>query len=126
MIPCIECGKAFVFARVIETDKTYQQLVRLMCEHLNWTLDYAEIAEEGLWMRSAIEPLTIGDIVVYLDGAFFPVGTENLEFEGIYANHQFERLPHAITLQQSGALRLVLGDPRYWRERERPNRDGDS
>ena len=69
-----------------------------------------------------MEDFDVGDVVVYLDGNYFRLDSTDIDLEGLYSLHKFERLPHAQTLDEPGYLRRLLGEPNYWRERERPDR----
>ena len=60
----------------------------------------------------------VGDVVVYLDGVYLPLEATNFAFDGWFAQHDFDRLPHAVALTQPEALRSTLGDQAYWLERE--------
>ena len=65
----------------------------------------------------------VGDIVVYLDGSYWPMNSENVEFDGYFAHHKFERLPHRDAVAEPPLLLSVLGNTNYWFERELSNHD---
>ena len=77
-----------------------------------------DIADAAEWLAEAYADLTVGDIVVYLDGAYLRLDTTDFAYDGWFAQHDFDRLPHAIALEQPAALSDTLGDQQYWRERE--------
>jgi len=125
MIPCSRCGKSFVFAEVRETDVPLIELGRREAEARN-LLDFVsdkEIAEWAEGMAEALDCFEVGDIVVYLDGSYWRVDATDIVFDGYYASHNLARLPHAEALSDPAYLNRTLGDPRYWLERERPDRD---
>ena len=125
LISCIDCRKPFVFAQVAEIDRTYQDIVRMDFKSRGYEPDPETIENCALWMAEAVAELQLGEIVVYLDGCYFPVHQQAIEFEGDYAFHQFDRLPHAMALETTDALRNMLGEKSYWFDRERPDRQDD-
>ncbi|RYZ15133.1 MAG: hypothetical protein EON61_01070 [Alphaproteobacteria bacterium] len=118
LISCMECRKAFTFARVIDIDRTYEDIVREDFSRRDVEASEDDIQESAEWMAEAFADLTVGDIVVYLDGAYLSVDTTNFTYDGWFAQHDFDRLPHAVALEQPNALNETLGDKEYWLERE--------
>lgn len=124
MISCIECRKGFIFARIVEVDSTYEDILAQDAKTRGLrNVTEKEISDYAAFMREMLEPFPIGATIVYLDGEYFLVDAANVEFEGIYAHHKLDRLPHAVARNESEYLRRVLGDPKYWQERERPDRE---
>ncbi len=123
MIGCVECRKCFVYARVAEVEGSYAELTRGDFEAGGYSFTEQDVIDDALWRERMLAPLKIGQIVVCLDGRFLPVDTTGVEFGGQYAQHRLDRLPHAIELEQPGALRTILGDPEYWITRELPDRE---
>ena len=83
-------------------------------------------ADIQLWvddMTEALSHFEAGDTVGYLDGAYWTVDATQLEFDGYYASHKLNRLPHADALNDLPSLRAMLGDKQYWLDRERPDRE---
>jgi hypothetical protein len=60
---------------------------------------------------------------VYLDGAVLPLEDQNIEFEGLYSNHQIDVLPHLAERSEPGAMNTLLGAVEYWTDRERDGRE---
>ena len=65
----------------------------------------------------------VGQIVVYLDGHYFPIEAKDISFEGYFARHDLKVLPHAEALSRPNHLYDMLTDKAYWLERELPDRD---
>jgi hypothetical protein len=123
MICCTDCGKAFVYGKVVNADDTYDTLIRMNYVRRGYTnVTDEELQNDARMMEEMLTPFEVGDIVVYFDGCYFSVGEEPIEFEGLYASHKLDRLPHAIALKRPEYLREVLGDVNYWLSRERPER----
>jgi hypothetical protein len=84
-----------------------------------------EIAQWATEMAESLDSFDVGDTVVYLDGIYWTVGSTNIEFDGYFASHKLERLPHAAALHDPSILPSILGDRKYWLTRERPSRRPD-
>lgn len=118
LISCMNCRKAFTFARVIDFPGSYRDIVREDFQRRGEDVTEDDITRGALWMEEAFSNLKIGDIVVWLDGAYMPLDTANFAYDGWHAQHDFDRLPHAVALEQPGALQQTLGNQAYWQERE--------
>jgi hypothetical protein len=125
LICCQECGKAFTFAKVIQTDLTYEQIIRRDFSKRGYDVGDSEVADLAIWLAEAMAPFELDDIVIYLDGAYFGIDERDIEFTGLFAEHSLNHLPHAEALKDSAVLGEVLGEASYWFDRERPDRSGD-
>ncbi|KTE29509.1 MULTISPECIES: hypothetical protein [unclassified Sphingopyxis] len=123
MIACSKCSKSFIFAEVRETDVPLIELGRREVARRGLRgvteQDIADWAED---MAADLAPFAAGDIVAYLDGSYFRLDATDIEFDGYYAAHKLARLPHAEALDDPPRLQALLGDRRYWLDRERPDR----
>jgi hypothetical protein len=75
LISCMKCRKAFTFARVVDVDRSYADIVREDFANRGETVGEDEIEHGAEWMAGAMADLTVGDTVVYLDGSYLPVST---------------------------------------------------
>jgi hypothetical protein len=124
LIPCAECGRSFTFAVVRETDTPLIEFARREAERRGIG-DHVTEEDMQEWAQGMAETLDVfdeGDIVVYLDGGYWTVDSTQIEFEGYFASHKFDVLPHAVALTNPPHLRRVLGDSKYWFDRELPDR----
>jgi hypothetical protein len=123
LICCSRCGKAFTYAEIRETDTPLVELGRreVLQRGLANVTDQ-EIEEWAEANAKEFDRFEVGQIVVYLDGEYFPLDAKDVAFEGYYARHDLAVLPHAEALNDPQALRSRLGDKSYWLDRERPNR----
>jgi hypothetical protein len=123
LIGCTVCKKVFTYACVVEADTEYKTFVRSDFEHRGYkNIEDVEIEACAAWLEDGLADFAVGQKVVYLDGVYFPLEGPVEAFEGLYANHDFARLPHAVALEDSDHLRAVLGEKSYWLDRERPGR----
>lgn len=118
LIGCIKCRKTFTFARVVDVDRSYADIVREDFTARGAAFDDEDVENGAEWMAAALADTAVGDIVVYLDGAFLRLDTTNFAYDGWFAQHDFDQLPHAQALKQPTALQDTLGDKEYWLERE--------
>ncbi|TMJ11307.1 MAG: hypothetical protein E6G94_16315 [Alphaproteobacteria bacterium] len=126
LISCGTCGKAFTSAEVRETDVPLVEFGRREVamrglEHVS----EAEIADWAEGMAEMLDNFEVGDTIAYLDGSYWQVDETGIHFDGYYASHRLDRLPHAEALQGPELLDRLLGDPKYWFERERADRGED-
>lgn len=124
MISCSKCTKSFVFAEVRETDLTLMELGRAEVRSRGLkNISDADIAEWAGGMRTTLDYFEVGDVVVYLDGNYWAVDAEKIDFDGYHAHHELDRLPHVEALADPASLNRILGDPQYWYDRELPDRE---
>lgn len=118
LFSCIKCRKSFTFARVVEVDRTYADIVHEDLAKRSSAVDEEDVEQGAEWMAEALADVAVGDIVVYLDGSYLNIDITNFAYDGWFAQHDFDRLPHAVAREQPAALRDTLGDKEYWLERE--------
>ena len=127
MIPCTSCGKSFVFGRVADIDTIYEAFVRADLQRVGAVeVLEEEVVDGAVWLRETFAEFEPGDIVVYLDGCYFRADATSVGFEGLFARHSLDELPHAVALADNDHLRRIMGDPKYWFDRERPSRHDDN
>lgn len=118
LISCSKCNKAFTFAEVRETDLTMEDMAqRESNARSGIELSQSEFAAWSTATTETLNVFEVGDVVVYIDGAYWTIDAEEIEFEGYYAAHKFERLPHADAIANPQMLNQMLGDPGYWYDR---------
>ncbi len=124
MISCATCRKAFIFARVVEIDQSYEDFVRtdLLGRGL-LEVDETEVREGAAWLVETFADFAVGDTVIYLDGCYIRADQRPIAFEGLYAKHDHPEAPQTLALRQGRPLIELLGSPQWWFDRERPDRD---
>ena len=119
LFTCTQCRKAFTFGVVAESDLTPRQIGQRLQSSDPASVDEEDAEGAWEWLEYELEPLSVGQTVIYLDGAIRPVDTENLTFNGWCARHEFTRLPHK-TVKDRADLDAFFGDKNYWLDRELP------
>ena len=123
LISCTYCRKAFTYARVVEIDMTYDDLVAADRRRGGYGIDVEVVQDQADWLASVMQAFEIGDTVVYFDGYYLKLDAADLELEGLFANHSLDRLPHDRARTDPAILNDTLGNVEYWLKRERPDRD---
>jgi hypothetical protein len=118
LICCTQCRRAFTYARVVEVDTDYQTFIEGDRRRGKLSdFDPEELRDCALWLEDALADIPVGQTVAYLDGMYFELHSELGLFEGLYATHELEHLPHFIALTEPQHLRATLGEPSYWLQR---------
>ncbi len=117
--------KAFTYSTVVEVDKTYAQIVREDAARRRIEIDDGDVERQSEWLSNALSEFPLGATVIYLDGWYLDIGTNELKFEGLYAHHDLQDLPHKLALTNPASLRSILGERDYWLDREVEGRQDD-
>ena len=124
LITCSKCSKAFTYAEIRETDIPLIELGRREVQRRGLTsVTEKEIEDWATAMQEDLERFDIGQIVIYFDGEYLPVNQTSIQFEGWYAKHSLDRLPHFEALKDPKLLNDTLGNSDYWLRRKLPDRD---
>ncbi|MFK7820241.1 MAG: hypothetical protein AB8G99_16080 [Planctomycetaceae bacterium] len=124
LFSCSKCSKAFTFAEVRETDLSLEQIAKreASTRGIQDSIGDDDIADWVLNMSQIVGEFEVGDQVVYIDGEYLKSDAESVEFDGYFAAHKFEKLPHAEALATNpDLLDEILGQPSYWFDRELPD-----
>jgi hypothetical protein len=118
LIGCTQCRRSFSYARVAEVETDYETFIqndRRRSEYPDF--DRSELKNYALWLEDTLADIPVGTTVVYLDGMYFDLNSEPGLFEGLYAVHELQRLPHFVALTNPAYLRATLGERSYWLDR---------
>jgi hypothetical protein len=114
LFTCIDCLKAFTFARAVELDESWRSLAyRDLRNHTN----EPELSEVEAWidaMRELHADVVVGQTYVYLDGVFIPVDFSSVHFDGWHARHAFDFVPQVAALTDPSVIERFLANPDYW------------
>jgi len=119
LFSCVTCRKAFAFARAEMLDGSLEDLARedfpRKCGRVPSAADLTEYVE---FLAGMVEGLEAGDRVVVLDGVVIRADHEGpVEFDGIYARHELEWLPHPRAPIDPEVETEILGNVEYWTSR---------
>lgn len=124
MISCAICQRAFTFARVVDIEQSYEDLLRTdLLDRDLAEVDETEVRAVAAWLAETLADFDAGDIVVYLDGCYIRTDQRPVAFEGLYAVHDHSEAPQAAAVRDSRPLTEDLGRPQWWFDRERPDRN---
>jgi hypothetical protein len=66
-------------------------------------------------MQRLLADVEPGRVYACMDGRVFERGARKIEFDGLYASHQFDRLPHVEALTKPSVEEEILASTEYWR-----------
>jgi hypothetical protein len=115
LFTCLNCRKAFTFARGVEVDESLEDLATqdLAARH-GTDLELADVAGWVEWMSVLLKAVEPGREYVYLDGYFIDVETTPLQFDGWHSRHDLPWVPQARALEDPTALNDTVGAEEYW------------
>ena len=115
LFSCIECRKAFTFARGVEVDEPWEELGRRDCTNRSGEPpDEDEVQEWVGAMQELLAEVEVGRRYVCLDGLIIPADAAGVEFEGWHARHNLEFLPQVAALDDPSIIDSLLANPDYW------------
>ena len=115
LFTCLTCRKAFTFAEGVELENTWEELAEL-----DWKVWAIPITRRRInsWvtdMKRLLKDVKPGRVYACLDGKVLEKTARRIAFEGIYAHHEFKRLPHVDALKDRRVMDEVLSNTDYWR-----------
>ena len=115
LFTCMTCRKAFTFAVGVELEATWEDLSRE--DWKAWGLTRISTKNIKSWiadMKALLGDVKVGETYACIDGKVFPKDSRKIEFDGIYASHKFDRLPHVLALRDNKIVDQVLTNTEYW------------
>jgi hypothetical protein len=115
LFTCIQCRKAFTFARAVEVPDTWEQLA---CRDLagRWSTEPKSEDISG-WvaaMKALLAHVEMGKQYVCLDGLFIPTDAACVDFEGWHARHRLDFVPQVAALDDYFVSENILNNRLYW------------
>ena len=123
MFSCTKCRKAFIFAKVVETQLSCEEIAQI--DQSSYAdrpagIDDEGVVEEAAWLRAELEGLEVGTECVILDGKVIPTSARDIAFDGWFAHHDLEMPPQIQAGDSREEVLKLLGDTDYWLSRELP------
>lgn len=132
LFSCVQCRKAFTYARVVEVDTEPTALATLNVERFfHVSADKFDaghrkaVEQQASAIAKASSTLILGTECVVLDGKLFKLkhgdaafSTISLTFTGMYARHRLTDLPQQTFRKDQKGLIDFLGDRDYWLDRK--------
>lgn len=117
LFTCVNCRKAYTFARGVEVDESLEDLAKLDLEGRRGTeLEVDDLPKWVDWMRILLKGVEPGREYVYLDGYFIDVETGPMQFDGWHSRHDLPWVPQAKALEDPTALHDTIGSQEYWEQ----------
>jgi hypothetical protein len=117
LFTCIDCRKAFTFARGVEVDLSWEEVARHDLIKLGIPEpSAAHIRDHAEDIEALLAGVKVGQRYVYLDGVIIPADAAAVHFTGRHTRHDLEFVPHVKAQDDYSILTEVLGNRRYWDE----------
>jgi hypothetical protein len=119
LFSCLGCRQTFTFALGVELETTWEELA--ITDWKGWGMQRVSKKNISSWvtdMKQLLGDVKPGEVYVCLDGRLFQKSARNIAFDGIYATHAFDRLPHVQALADRSIEEKVLASTDYWRSRK--------
>jgi len=115
LFTCIKCRKAFTFTRGLWVNETWEATAR--CDLTNQSGSEPSQKEIKEWvesMKRLLGQVEVGQKYVCLDGRIIPTNAPGVHFDGWFARHDFDFIPHVAALRDPKVEDDYLGNPAYW------------
>ncbi len=115
LFTCIECRKAFTFARGVEVNETWEETARRdLTNRWNAKPSKREVTSWVLAMQELLADVEVGKKYVCLDGAIIPADVDELDIEGWHSHHEFAFVPQVAALTDRSIIDNYLANREYW------------
>ena len=115
LFTCIECRKAFSFARGVQIETSWEELARRDISNRAYKpVTDEEVAHWISTMKKLLRDVRVGGVYACIDGHIFDKDVKNIEFTGWHSSHRFEVLPQTAALSDPTVKTKVLGNESYW------------
>jgi hypothetical protein len=116
LFTCIDCRKAFTFARGVELNESWEDIARRDLTNMWKRKPVAKDVRDWVGaMKELLADVEAGKDYVCLDGTIIPADAAGIEFEGWHSRHDLEYLPQVAALKKPSIVDKVLANPDYWR-----------
>jgi len=123
LFTCIECRKAFTFAKGVVTDEPWEEIAQrdLRCR------PGGEPAVEDVesWvgaMQELLANVIEGEEYVCFDGLIIKADPSAVRFDGWHSRHDLPYVPQTAAVSDPSVLRSILGNPEYWKSTALPDK----
>ena len=124
LFSCIECRKAFTFAKAVELETTWEEIAEKDCLKIfGREPSFEEIQDWVEGMKEFVSEIELGESYVYLDGCALPANASEIDLTGWYAHHQLNFIPQKLALTKPEIKNEILSNKNYWYSHEVENRE---
>jgi hypothetical protein len=120
LFSCIECRKAFTFARGVSVNESWEELAqRDMTNYGRESVSPEDIHNWVSAMKELLAEVEVGKKYVCLDGAIIPADADAVQFEGWHSRHDLDFVPQVAALEDRSVITDLLSSTKYWRANAR-------
>jgi hypothetical protein len=115
LFTCIECRKAFTFARGVRVAESWEELARRdLTNRGHKTVSPEDIDRWVTGMQQILADVEVGKRYVCLDGAIIPADAGAIQFEGWHSRHDLDFVPQVAALKDPAVRTEILSSTKYW------------
>ncbi|MGH9837741.1 MAG: hypothetical protein ACREEM_03045 [Blastocatellia bacterium] len=123
---CLNCRKAFTFARGVEIKDSWFDLARRDLSNFGFeSLDDDDIEEWIQEMKELLAGVKVGKRYVCLDGLIIPADAASIDFEGWHSKHKLDFVPQLAAIQDPTIIASILTRANYWKSTALPDREAE-
>ena len=112
---CMNCRKAFTFARCTIIDDPWIELAkRDLRFDSDKNLNDDDLQDWVSIMQELLLEMHVDGEYVYLDGFAVPTDVPGIRAKGIHTSHDLNYVPQMAVLKDPSILESVLRNPEYW------------
>lgn len=116
LFTCIECRKAFTFARGIQVNESWEELaLRDLTNQWHNKPSREDISNWVAAMKELLADVKVGGKYVCLDGVIIPAQAAKIRFDGWHCHHDLAYVPQAAALKDRSIVEEVLSNREYWK-----------
>jgi hypothetical protein len=118
LFTCMNCRKAYAFARGVEVDQALEDLARedLAARDGGAAAEREDVDRWVEWMGVLLRGVEPGRQYVYFDGYYVDVETGPVGFDGWHSRHDLPWVPQVQAMADPTVLHDTIGSEEYWRE----------
>ena len=115
LFTCINCRKAFTFAKAIETSESWAELARRDIRgQIGPDPDEEYVSQWVAAMQEITADVEPGKEYVCFDGVLVRADAASLQYTGWHASHDLDFVPQVQALGEPSILEDILGNIDYW------------
>ena len=115
LFTCIQCRKAFTFARGVEIAETWEEIARRdLRGRAGSEPSNDDVSRWVDAMKIILKDVRVGQQYIVLDGWMIETTNKKVHIEGWHALHRLDFIPQVKALKDSTVLPSILANKEYW------------
>lgn len=116
LFTCIDCRKAFTFARAIEVEEDWESLAKRDLFNRRQSAPSSDEVRDWITaMQGYAKGAQSGKQYVAFDGRFIPTDQRSIDFDGWHSTHKLDFIPQIAALTDVSIIENILSNEEYWK-----------